>query len=741
MEINKKKHPVASGVLLFFCGLSLLLSVLSGILRYTLSEKHIHRVITETKISELAIGEAVYLALQFSEDKVDDADYAAFVRHLDKDTTIADILYKVLKAENEDIHKKNVRDALEDKQFKKQLAGLIASYIDELLYARGNGELDADQVEDLMEAFYDGMRLSKKEEESDRAVLWKEAFLEVDREALEAYSMKHLAEVIPLTSLRVLVSAFFMIGTLATGILLLTAAIMLDYKTPKDALKKVLLVAAAEGILAALFLLVTHNCGEMLLRKNVEEMELGNSFAEVVENLNELDALERRIAAEQERRERQAWDIRESHNQPTPTPQVIAPQNGQGDVFNIYCYSEEFKLRMEEYYPGYVTLDDRTGQIGDIKIHFIIVQSADYAYQGALDQVLYCNDSNDDSTRADLFLLDADYAKEFTDENPDYAIPLDELGITDADLSGQYDFTKELVTDQSGRQRAVSWQAYPGVMLYNRDIALDVLGTDNPVDVQEAVKDWDAYYETAEKMADQGYLMTATLEDNYRVYYNNLSTPWVTNGKITIDPAMEEWARGAASMVAEGSTENDIQWSADWYHGFDQQGNVFCYFGPSWLYNFCTYGDDATSVAGRGRWGVTEGPRSFYWGGTWIAAARGTLHPDLAADIMRFMTTDETMLMEMAHSYTECVNNQNVMTQIAQDPAFSQQILGGQNPNEILDRAGTQVDCSNATVYDVACRDAYLSAMKQYITGQKSYEEACDLFYQTVESQYPELSH
>ena len=741
METTKKKYPVASGILLFLCVISLLISVLSGMLRHTLSGKHIQRVITETEISELAIGEAVCMALQLSADTVDDADYSAFIRHMDKDTTIAEILYKVLKAENEDIRKKNVKNALEDKQFKKQLAGLTASYIDDLLYERGSGELDAEQVEELMEAFYDGMQLSEKEEENDRAALWKEAFLEVDREALEAYSVRHLAETLPLTPLRVFVSPLFMIVMLVAGIILLAAAIALHCNTPMDAVKKLLLVAVAEGALTGMFLAAMHFCGELLVRKHVEEMEFGNSFAEVVEHLNELDALEHRIAAEQERRDRQARNDGNPYNTPTPTPQVAGPQDPPEGVFNIYCWNEEFKSRMEDYYPGYVKMDHLTGQIGDVEICFHIIPSTDYGYQQALDQILYNNDSNDDDTRADLFLLEADFAKKYLDENLDYAIPLNELGIRDADLADQYAYTREVVTDQSGRERAVSWQAYVGVMFYNRDIALDVLGSDDPEDVQEAVRDWDAYYETAEKMADHGYLMTATLEDNYRVYYNNLSSPWVTNGRITIDPALEEWARGAAQMVADGSTKDDYQWGADWNNGFYPEGKVFCYFGPSWLYEFCTYADDDSSVAGQGRWAVTEGPQSFYWGGTWIAAARGTAYPKLAADLMRFMTPDETALMEMAQADGESVNNRNVMTQMAQDPAGSRQILGGQNPNEILDHAGAMVDCSDMTEYDPACNNAFLSAMKEYIAGQKSYEEACDAFYQTVESQYPELSH
>jgi hypothetical protein len=394
---------------------------------------------------------------------------------------------------------------------------------------------------------------------------------------------------------------------------------------------------------------------------------------------------------------------------------------------------------MEEHYPGYTKIDSTHGQIGDMRIHFIIIPSENYQEQ--LENALCRNDNISDDERVDLFLMEPEYAKKFIDENKDFAIPLDDLGITDADIADQYAYTRDLVTDQSGSVRAVAWLAQPGVMIYNRDLAKQVLGSEDPKDVQEAVKDWDAYYETAEKMAQNGYMMTATIEDNYRVYYQNLSSPWVENNKITIDPAMEEWAKGAAQMVSDGSTDYDYLWSMDWSKGFYPEKNVFCYFGPSWFYEWCMYVDDISSVAGQGGWAVTEGPQSFYWGGTWMAAARGTLYPEAAAEIMRTMTMDESVLAEIAEEEKEYVNNRTVMGNAAQNPAFEKDLLGGQNPNAILDHAGTQVDVSYATEYDTFCNDAFLSAMKPFICGQKSYDEACEDFYRTVENEYGWLSH
>ena len=46
-----------------------------------------------------------------------------------------------------------------------------------------------------------------------------------------------------------------------------------------------------------------------------------------------------------------------------------------------------------------------------------------------------------------------------------------DLGITDADLANQYQYTKDVVTDSNGNLKGVSWQGCPGVLIYNREAA------------------------------------------------------------------------------------------------------------------------------------------------------------------------------------------------------------------------------------------------------------------------------
>ena len=156
----------------------------------------------------------------------------------------------------------------------------------------------------------------------------------------------------------------------------------------------------------------------------------------------------------------------------------------EGKVFNIYCWNEEFKSRLTDHYPGYEEVDGTTGKIGDITVKWNITPSDDNAYQNNLDATLLKQADAAADDKIDLFLVEADYALKYVDT--DYTMPVKDLGITDADLANQYQYTKDVVTDSNGNLKGVSWQGCPGVLIYNREAAKAVLGTDDPAEVQKS---------------------------------------------------------------------------------------------------------------------------------------------------------------------------------------------------------------------------------------------------------------
>ena len=424
-------------------------------------------------------------------------------------------------------------------------------------------------------------------------------------------------------------------------------------------------------------------------------------------------------------------------------------QSDEGKVLNIQCWNDEFARRLSDHMPGYEAndKDDATkgGKIGDVEVKFTVTPSDENAYQNNLDAVLPGNADAADDEKVDLFLVEADYALKYV--NTDVVVPVTDLGIGEDELANQYQYTKDIVTDENGNLKGVSWQGCPGVLIYNRDIAKEVLGSDDPEEVQKAVADWDTFNETAAKLKEAGYKITSTVNDSYRTFSNNVTSPWVVDGKINVDDNIKAWVDMSKEQVDAGETGTAELWSDDWSKGFAKDADVFCYFGPAWLINFSMgnvdngENEDDGSRTFAGGWGATVGPQGFYWGGTWICAAAGTDNPTLVADIMREMTTNEQVMTDIVKMDNDFVNNKPAMEAAAEDDSFAFAPLGGQNPLGMFCEGADKIDLSNISEYDQGCNESFQAAMKDYFEGNASYEEALDAFYKSVTEKYPELTY
>ena len=134
-----------------------------------------------------------------------------------------------------------------------------------------------------------------------------------------------------------------------------------------------------------------------------------------------------------------------------------------GKVLNIYCWNEEFKSRITDHYPDYKKVDATHGKIGDVEVVWNITPSDDNAYQNNLDTTLLNQNDAQADDKIDLFLVEADNALKYVDT--DYTMPIKDLGITDEDLSKQYQYTKDIVTDSNGTLKGVSVAGLPGCSL------------------------------------------------------------------------------------------------------------------------------------------------------------------------------------------------------------------------------------------------------------------------------------
>ena len=424
---------------------------------------------------------------------------------------------------------------------------------------------------------------------------------------------------------------------------------------------------------------------------------------------------------------------------PKAAPERVTVSD-DGMVLNILCWNDKLIKSVTDYYPDYEKIDDITGKIGDVEVHWIVISQKDDAYENELDIVLPGNVDALPEDKIDLFFVEADDASKYA--NSYYTLEVvNDIGVAEALLDNQYPYTKDIMTDVNGALRGVTWQGNPGVMVYRRDIAKRVWGTDDPEEIQSHFGGWEDFYAAADELKAKGYQITATVHDTYRVYSNNVSSKWVKDGKINIDSQMQDWALHSKELVENGCTSTDKLQSDSWKKGLETNSKVFCYFLPEGLMASKMNEGEKGMAATDGLYAAIKGPQSFFWGGTWLCGADGTDNISLVRDIMEKMTTDETILTNMAKTDEKFVNNRNVMEDMAENASYKSELLGGQNAIVTFCESADAIFSQYLSQYDEECNKEFQAAMRKWFDGKyASYDEAVEAFYAKVIEKYPELT-
>ena len=420
-----------------------------------------------------------------------------------------------------------------------------------------------------------------------------------------------------------------------------------------------------------------------------------------------------------------------------------------GKVLNIWCWNDEFQSRFNDYYPGVAEVaDDKsttTLEDGTV-VKWTINPNEGSNYQDKLDAALEAQESAAADEKIDIFLVEADYALKYVDS--DYTMDVKELGLTDEDMADQYQYTKDIVT-ANGAQKGTTWQATPGLFAYRRSIAKDVLGTDDPEAVQEALADWDKFNAVAEQAAAKGYKMLSGYDDAYRTFSNNVSAPWVDGDTCNVDSNIMKWVAQTKDFTDKGYNNKTSLWSAEWAADQGPEGKVFGFFYSTWGINFTLLGNsladpDGEQAVGNGIFGdyaVCYGPEPYYWGGTWICAATGTDNADLVADVMKQLTCNAEIMKQITLDTQDYTNNMKAMQEIADDPDFGSDFLGGQNHIALFVEAAKNIDMSNIGPYDQGCNEGIQGAFKDYFDGNVDMDGAKANFEKTITEKYPEIKN
>ncbi|MBQ6149351.1 MAG: carbohydrate ABC transporter substrate-binding protein [Oscillospiraceae bacterium] len=416
--------------------------------------------------------------------------------------------------------------------------------------------------------------------------------------------------------------------------------------------------------------------------------------------------------------------------EPEPT------EEGEGKVLNLWTWNVEFWGFLEKYYAD-ETIDEYTLKKGDVTIKRTTYPSDGGAYQDALDAALLNQENAPADEKVDLFLAEADYIIKYT--NSDATMDVKSIGVTD--FSNTYKYTVEAASDANGVVKGVSFQCCPSALIYRRSIAKEVLGTDDPAEVQAALDSWEKFDEVAAVAKEKGYNMLATPLDSYRVFSNNTTSAWVVDGKLNIDSAIQAWMDQAETYMAEGYAKYPAGiWSEEKNSEMFKTGTSMCFFGPAWYFNFCMGNAMDEEKGCYGDWAICKGPQAHFWGGTWMLAATGTDNPTMVADIMNSFINDADLVSKLVSEESQFSNNQAVNAKFAADESYGNAFLGNQNDTAVFAELAKDIKFQNITPYDQLINESLQNAYSEFLSGTVDKETAIKNFKDKVVATYPNIT-
>lgn len=423
-------------------------------------------------------------------------------------------------------------------------------------------------------------------------------------------------------------------------------------------------------------------------------------------------------------------------------------------VLNIYSIGEDFVNRVKDYHPEYEAAGDDCGVIAGTQVKWHIYSDA-AQYREVLDEKLASQAADNPERQADrsddidLFVVDESYLRDYVEDDRSLDVVKD-VGLTAEDLSDQFAYTQQMATDSGGVLKAVTWQAAPGVFAYRRSIAKEVLGSDDPGKVQEAVSNWDTFAQTAELAAEAGYYMLSGFGDAYQAYADNVGSGWVENGTLNVDPHLEEWALQTREFVENGYIHGTEQYSDEWLADHSGDGRVFGFFYSSWGIHY-TLQNKAEGIAtdegaeeneevqsAAGDYAVCRGPEPCHYGGKWIVAAAGSDNLELIKSLMYTLTCDQQVMKKIATDIHEFTNTISGMKELAQTE-YKVDLLGGQNPIPVYLESASELSQKHTGSYDDDLDLGFQVSMQDYFDGKVSKDDALEIFKKTALSRYEEL--
>ncbi len=306
-------------------------------------------------------------------------------------------------------------------------------------------------------------------------------------------------------------------------------------------------------------------------------------------------------------------------------------------------------------------------------------------------------------------------------------------------------YVDKLSRDADGNIMGMSWQSTPGGFWYKKALAREYLGTDDPDELHEMLKDWDSIIEVGKQVYEKSGGKVALLDDVEtveQIYSSYKGAPWVDeNNHIISDEFLTE-EFDLIKRVRENNVDaKSDQWSAGWTSGMYAQDMYILVGLPTWGLNTCIKPGIPTEEMENAAdtWGYMEAPIPYQNGGTWYGMYSKSENKEAAWAWIKTMTSNVDCQMDGQVNVLGDFPGYIPTIERAIEEGHTDIVTGDQQYFADFYETAKLVEADPMTIYDRQAWTSFGAQRDLLANGDITVEEAVQGFKEDMKNIYPEI--
>lgn len=310
-------------------------------------------------------------------------------------------------------------------------------------------------------------------------------------------------------------------------------------------------------------------------------------------------------------------------------------------------------------------------------------------------------------------------------------LPLDTIGISDADTEQMYEFMQKFGMVDDVRY-GLTWQQTAKMFLYNRTLAEELMEAENGDDVQNELGTWSGFGNMAKvlKQESEGAVSLIYSGEEILKAFETLTPSWYEEDQLHIPDVMMDYME-TYPLFKDGKLTASRLLDSEAQAAGLADGSVAGCFADAYYIGQVLAANDAVKD---GEWGLCYGPQQYADEAQVAAVTAACKNVDLAKELLLYLTCDEKAMKTFAEAQKVPVNHKDVMETLSKDDSGKLALLKNLNIYKSYTGAAKRMDIHEETDTEEFLRVMFLQEINSCIAGEKNVEEALDAFIARVES-------